>query len=95
MRRMSYLWSVGSPMTSQFKKVIINSTITGISPRNEHLTVTRALVAEGMKPGLVFAAAFGEHQPVVANLDEETRSQNRRVEIAPVPRGTGDGSEDK
>ena len=35
------------------------------------LTVTRALVAEGMKPGLVFAAAFGEHQPVVANLDEE------------------------
>ena len=59
------------------------------------LTVTRALVAEGMKPGLVFAAAFGEHQPVVANLDEGTRSQNRRVEIAPVPRGTGEGSEDK
>ncbi len=52
------------------------------------LTVTRALVAEGMTPGIVFAAAFGEHQPVVQNLDESTRSQNRRVEIAPVPRST-------
>lgn len=50
------------------------------------LTVTRALIAEGMNPALVFAAAFGAQQPVVANTNGTTRSQNRRVEMAPVPR---------
>jgi len=50
------------------------------------LTVTRALIAEGMDPALVFAAAFGAQQPVVANTNRTTRSQNRRVEMAPVPR---------
>lgn len=50
------------------------------------LTVTRALVEEGMQPNLVFAAAFGEHQPVAPNNDRIGRSKNRRVEIAPVPR---------
>jgi len=49
------------------------------------LTVTRALIDEGMPPTLVFAAAFGANQPVVANSDDEGRSQNRRVEMAPVP----------
>ena len=51
------------------------------------LTVTRALVAAGMPPGRVFAAAFGEQQPVASNADAAGRSQNRRVEMAPVPRG--------
>lgn len=55
------------------------------------LTVTRALIEEGMPPTLVFSAAFGEYQPVVANRDENGRSQNRRVEIAPVPRGGAPG----
>ncbi len=50
------------------------------------LTVTRALVEEGMPPPLVFAAAFGEHQPVASNRVKSGRSKNRRVEIAPVPR---------
>jgi flagellar motor protein MotB len=50
------------------------------------LTVTRALVAEGMPASLVFASAFGEQQPVAANSDEAGRARNRRVEIAPVPR---------
>ena len=50
------------------------------------LTVVRGLVEEGMPPTLVFAAAFGEYQPVAPNADEETRSKNRRVEIAPVPK---------
>lgn len=49
------------------------------------LTVTRALIEEGMPPTLVFAAAFGAQQPVVPNLDAAGRSQNRRVEMAPVP----------
>ncbi len=53
------------------------------------LTVTRTLVLQGMPPELVFAAAFGAQQPVVANTDDASRSQNRRVEMAPVPRSSG------
>ena len=50
------------------------------------LTVTRALVAEGMPPSQVFAAAFGAEQPVASNASESGRALNRRVEMAPVPR---------
>jgi flagellar motor protein MotB len=50
------------------------------------LTVTRALIAEGMPSGQVFAAAFGAEQPVASNADEQGRARNRRVEMAPVPR---------
>jgi len=50
------------------------------------LTVTRALVEEGVPADSVFAAAFGAQQPVSSNADEEGRARNRRVEIAPVPR---------
>lgn len=50
------------------------------------LTVTRTLIEEGVPADSVFAAAFGEHQPVGSNADEEGRARNRRVEIAPVPR---------
>ncbi|MCG8313211.1 MAG: OmpA family protein [Pseudomonadales bacterium] len=51
------------------------------------LTVTRALIEEGMPPALIFAAAFGAQQPVASNADSQGRSQNRRVEMAPVPKG--------
>ncbi|MFT5534510.1 MAG: flagellar motor protein MotB [Burkholderiaceae bacterium] len=50
------------------------------------LTVTRALIDEGMPSSMVFAAAFGAEQPVSPNTDDEARAQNRRVEMAPVPR---------
>jgi flagellar motor protein MotB len=50
------------------------------------LTVTRTLIDEGMPAGMVFAAAFGAQQPVVENSDSDSRSQNRRVEMAPVPK---------
>ena len=50
------------------------------------LTVTRALVAEGVPASSVFAAAFGAEQPVSSNATEEGRARNRRVEIAPIPR---------
>ncbi|UNK58341.1 OmpA family protein [Pseudoxanthomonas daejeonensis] len=50
------------------------------------LTVTRVLVAEGVPAASVFAAAFGAQQPVSTNADEDGRSRNRRVEIAPVRR---------
>jgi flagellar motor protein MotB len=57
------------------------------------LTVTRALIDDGMPPSLVFAAAFGAEQPVVSNGDAQGRAQNRRVEMAPVPRATNSSSE--
>lgn len=50
------------------------------------LTVARALIQEGMPSSQVFAAAFGAEQPVADNTDGKGRAQNRRVEIAPVPR---------
>ena len=50
------------------------------------LTVTRALMAEGLPPDAVFAAAFGPQQPVASNDDASGRALNRRVEIAPTPR---------
>ncbi len=50
------------------------------------LTVTRALIDDGMPSSMVFAAAFGAEQPMVPNLDDKARAQNRRVEMAPVPR---------
>ena len=50
------------------------------------LTVTRALIEEGMPSSTVFAAAFGAEQPVASNASEPGRARNRRVEMAPVPR---------
>ncbi|MFO3705446.1 OmpA family protein [Xanthomonas codiaei] len=50
------------------------------------LTVTRALIAEGVPAASVFAAAFGSQQPVDSNADEARRAKNRRVEIAPIAR---------
>ncbi len=50
------------------------------------LTVTRALIDEGLPSSAVFAAAFGAEQPVAPNDDAAGRSRNRRVEMAPVPR---------
>jgi flagellar motor protein MotB len=50
------------------------------------LTVTRALVAAGLPADLVFAAGFGDTQPVAPNDTPENRAKNRRVEISPIPR---------
>lgn len=54
------------------------------------LTVTRALIDEGVASSNVFAAAFGAEQPVASNADEEGRARNRRVEITPIPRPSND-----
>ena len=50
------------------------------------LTVTRTLIEEGVPSSMLFAAAFGQEQPLVANTNDKARAQNRRVEMAPVPR---------
>jgi flagellar motor protein MotB len=54
------------------------------------LTVTRTLIEEGMPPSMLFAAAFGQEQPLVPNNSDKARAQNRRVEIAPVPRASSE-----
>lgn len=51
------------------------------------LTVTRALVAAGVPEASLFAAGFGAGHPVAPNDSLENRAKNRRVEIAPMPRG--------
>jgi flagellar motor protein MotB len=50
------------------------------------LTVTRTLIEEGMPSNMLFAAAFGQEQALASNRNEQGRAQNRRVEIAPVPK---------
>ena len=55
------------------------------------LTVTRALIDAGLPASAVFAAAFGPEQPVASNADAAGRAQNRRVEMAPVPRSAHGG----
>jgi len=57
------------------------------------MTVTRALIDEGLPAATVFAAAFGQQQPVASNADAAGRARNRRVEMSPVPRaGAGAGA---
>jgi flagellar motor protein MotB len=50
------------------------------------LTVTRALIDDGVPSAAMFAAAFGAEQPVASNGDAAGRALNRRVEMAPTPR---------
>lgn len=56
------------------------------------LTVTRALIEEGVPAANVFAAAFGAQQPVASNADAEGRARNRRVEMAPMARPARGGA---
>lgn len=49
------------------------------------LQVVRLLVGEGVPPGALSAAAYGEFDPVAANDTAPTRAKNRRVEITVVP----------
>ena len=54
------------------------------------LKVTRTLIEEGMPSSMLFAAAFGQEQPLLPNSNDKARAQNRRVEIAPVPRAASE-----
>src|SRR4051812_12222333 len=64
---------------------------TGRFPSNWELstaravTVTRFLVAKGMKPEQLGALGYGEFDPVVPNDSEENRALNRRIEIQLQP----------
>jgi chemotaxis protein MotB len=49
------------------------------------VTVTRALVAAGMKPDTLGAVGYGEFDPILANDTDEHRASNRRIEIQLQP----------
>ena len=49
------------------------------------LAVTRVLTAAGVPEERVVAAGFGEHHPRVANVDDQARRLNRRIEVLLVP----------
>ncbi len=57
------------------------------------LTVTRTLIDQGLPEERIFAAAFGDNQPVTPNTDDDARAKNRRVEITTVPRAQATAGE--
>ena len=50
------------------------------------INVTRFLQDQGIDPGNLSAAAYGEWKPVAANDTAEGRAKNRRIEIILVPK---------
>lgn len=61
--------------------------VSGPYRSNWELSVARSysvierLAAEGVAPGRLVAAGYGEHHPIADNGSEEGRSRNRRVEL--------------
>ena len=49
------------------------------------ITVVRTMVGAGMPPERISAASFADTKPVASNDSNETRAQNRRIEIMVVP----------
>jgi chemotaxis protein MotB len=49
------------------------------------LTVTKALIKAGVKPGNLIAAGYSQFAPVASNKSEAGRQKNRRIEIILEP----------
>jgi chemotaxis protein MotB len=49
------------------------------------LVVTRFLIAEGVAPGSLAAAGYGEHDPARSNKGAGGRAKNRRIELIVEP----------
>jgi chemotaxis protein MotB len=49
------------------------------------LAVVRGLQDDGVDPGLLSAAGYGEYHPIAPNDSPENRSLNRRIEIVLAP----------
>ncbi|HEY1811930.1 MAG TPA: OmpA family protein [Kofleriaceae bacterium] len=64
---------------------------TDLFPSNWELSTRRAvevvhyLIAQGMSPGVLSAAGYGEFDPIAPNDTPEHRAQNRRIEIVLQP----------
>jgi chemotaxis protein MotB len=74
--------SDNTPITTEKKKEF---------PTNWELSAARAiavvklLVAQGVDPGVLSAAGYGQYDPVASNATPEGQAKNRRIEIALVP----------
>jgi chemotaxis protein MotB len=70
------------PITTETKKTY---------PTNWELSAARAisvvklLVADGVEPGVLSAAGYGQYDPVATNGSPDGQSKNRRIEITLVP----------
>jgi chemotaxis protein MotB len=49
------------------------------------VTVTRALIADGMRPDTLGAVGYGEFDPIAPNDNAQDRAQNRRIEVQLQP----------
>jgi chemotaxis protein MotB len=49
------------------------------------LSVVRVLVEQGVPPGNLSGAGYGEFQPVASNEERDARARNRRIEIVMLP----------
>jgi len=72
--------------------VPISPRLRSTYPSNWELSAARALNVVhflekdvGIPPERLFAAAFGEHQPIASNESGTGRAQNRRIQIVLVP----------
>lgn len=50
------------------------------------INVTRFLQEQGVDPTALSAVSYGEFRPVAANVNEEGKARNRRIEIILVPK---------
>ncbi len=49
------------------------------------LTVTKALIKSGLKPGNLVAAGYSQYAPIASNKTEQGKQKNRRIEIIVEP----------
>jgi len=54
--------------------------------RNRAMAVMNYLISKGVSPDRLTATGYGETKPISANDNEEGKSLNRRVELAPIKR---------
>ena len=79
------------PMRGGSRKFVDNWELSA----QRALTVTRALIEDGIPSSMVFAAAFGSQQAVAPNADADGRALNRRVELSPQPRPSTTAAQEK
>ena len=92
---------IKSPIAADFEVIVVGHTDNrpivksrSKHPTNWHLSAHRAisvstiLLKSGYAAGRIGVMGYGEHRPVADNATEAGSSQNRRVEVYLVPKGT-------
>ena len=75
--------------SGSYKKIIISghTDSDGENAYNLELSEKRAeavkkwLVAKGLRSDFIVSVGYGESRPIAANISNEGKSQNRRVEV--------------